>query len=691
MEEVKNLRNVALISHGEVGKTSLAEAMLHNCKGINRLGRVEEGNTTSDYDPEEIKRKISINSAVLPCKWKDWRINIIDTPGYADFVGEVKSALRISDSALVLISAVSGVEVHTENVWRYADEYNLPRFIFLNKMDQDNARFEESVSSIQEVLSAQALPFQLPIGEGAGFKGVVDPLEMKSYSFDSGKMSVGEVPEDLKEKAGSCREKLMEAAAEADDSLIEKYLESGELSLEETKKGLGAAILQRKIIPILCGSAGKNIALEPLLDFLGNCAPSPLDKGEITGTNPKTKEKETRKPDSGEPFSAFVFKTISEPHVGDLILFRVYSGTLASGSEAYNSTKEYKERIGQLLRLKGKNKEEVAEVVPGDIAAVAKLKNTSTGDTLCDLKKPIILEPVDFPPALVSVAVKPKTKKDQEKLSVSMAKFSEVDPTFKLKIEREFGETVASGIGELHLEVILSRLKERFGLEVEIGKPRVPYRETVRATSETQGKYKKQSGGKGQYGDVWLRIEPLPSGGEFEFVNKIFGGAIPGKYVPAVEKGVRDTMAKGVLAGYPVIDLRATLYDGSFHNVDSSDMAFQIAGSLAFKRGFMGARPVLLEPIMKVEVIAPEDYMGDINNDLSSRRGRITGVESRGNNQAVKVNIPIAEMYKYSTDLRSLTHGTGTYTMEFSRYEEIPSQISAKVIAEAKEEKEEPK
>jgi elongation factor G len=689
LEEIKNVRNIALISHGEAGKTSLVEAMLHNSGEINRLGKVEEGNTVSDYDPEEIKRKISIDSTVLFCKWKDWGMNIIDTPGYADFVGEVKSSLRITDSALVLISAVSGVEVHTENVWRYADEHNLPRFIFLNKMDRDNAQFQESLNSIRDVLSPQALLFQLPIGEGAGFKGVVDLVEMKSYTFEGGKMSEGEVPEDLKEKAASSREKLMEAVAEGDDSLIEKYLESGELSLEEMKEGLKRAILARKIIPVLCGSALKSIAVEPLLNFMGNYAPSPLDRGEILGTNPKTGEKEARKPDPNEAFSALVFKTISEPHIGDLILLRVYSGTLSSGSEAYNSSKKGKERIGQLLRLKGKEREEVSKVLPGEITAVAKLKNTSTGDTLCDSKKLLILEPINFPQPLISVAIKPKTKKDQERLSGGMAKFAEVDPTFKVKIEHEFGETVASGIGELHLEVVLSRLKERFGLEVDVGKPRVPYRETVRATAEVQGKYKKQSGGRGQYGDTWLRIEPLPAGGGFEFVNKIFGGAIPVKYVPAVEKGVKEAMGKGILAGYPITDLRVTLYDGSFHNVDSSDLAFQIAASLAFKKGFLGARPVLLEPIMKVEVIAPENYMGDINNDLSSRRGRITGVESRGNNQAVKANIPLAEMYKYSTDLRSLTHGTGTYTMEFSSYEEVPSQISAKVIDEAKKEKEE--
>lgn len=682
--KVEDIRNVGFISHGSAGKTSLAEAVLFTAGQINRLGRVEEGTTVSDYNADEIERKISIMASLLYCDWRNKKINLIDTPGYMDFLGEVKGALRVVDAAVVLLNALSGVEVGTEQVWGFAEEEGIPRLFFVNQLDKEHADFDKAMQMAKERFGDQVLPIQLPLNQGPNFNSVVDLLKMKVLKFQrdkTGKYTLEDIPDDIKSKAEEYREKLIEAAAESDDELLELYLDKGELSEEEIKRGLRKGIIERNIFPLLCGSAVNNIGVSPLLDLIVDFFPSPADVPSVKGFKPKTNEEEERKPDVTQPLSALVFKTISEPHVGEFSLLRVYSGVLSSGDDVLNSNRGISERIGQLYLLNGKMRREIGYINAGDIGAVVKLKDTHTGDTLCDKRNPILLRGIEFPPPVIRVAIEPKSKGDEEKISNGLASLHEEDPSFVVDVDSELRQTVISGQGELHLNILVKRLKNKFGVDVNVVEPKIPYRETLRGVAEVQGKYKKQTGGRGQYGDVWLKIEPLPRGAGFQFVDAIVGGVVPSKYIPAVEKGVVEAMKEGVIAGYPVVDVKVTLYDGSYHPVDSSDIAFKIAGSMAFKKGFKQADPLLLEPIYDVEVFVPEEYMGDVMGDLSSRRGKILGIEDQGPFKLIKAKVPLAELYKYSTTLRSLTAGKGMHRRKFSHYEEVPREISEKIIA----------
>ncbi|MDI7247341.1 MAG: elongation factor G [Bacillota bacterium] len=687
----EDLRNVALIAHGGAGKTSLAEAILYDARAIDRLGRVDEGTSTMDYDPDEIRRKISISTAVAPFEWGGAKVNLIDTPGYADFVGEVKSGLRVADSALVVVCAVSGVEVGTENVWRFADEHELPRAIVVTKLDRENADFFKTVEAVRAAFGNRCVPVQIPVGSQDTFRGVVDLIKMKAIVFENGgagKFKEEDIPADLLGRAQEYRDALVEIAAESDDELIEKYLEGNELTHDEVAKGLRAGVVQGKAYPILCASALRNVAVQPLMDAIVSLLPSPVDAGTVQGTVPGSGEKAERAPEDGAPLAALVFKTTADPFVGKISMFRVYSGTLRSDSQVYNVTREAQERIGQVFFMKGKQQEPAGEVGAGDIAAVAKLSVTGTGDTFADKANAVVLPGIDFPHPTLAMAMKPKSKGDEEKIGSGLARLAEEDPTVIVRRDAETSETIVEGMGEVHIEVIADKLKRKFGTDVVLETPKVPYRETIRGTTKVEGKHKKQTGGRGQYGHVFLEIEPLPPGGEFEFVDKIFGGAVPRQYIPAVEKGVREALTEGVLAGYPVVDVRVTLYDGSYHPVDSSEMAFKIAASMAFKKGVMDAHPVLLEPIMNVQVVVPENQMGDVMGDLNKRRGRIMGMEPHGKYQIIKAQVPMAEMFKYAIDLRSITGGRGSYSMEFSHYEEVPTQTSQQIIEKAKKERE---
>lgn len=686
--EAEKIRNVALVGHGGSGKTSMAEAMLFSTGSISRLGKVDEGNTTTDFDPEEIKKKMSISTGLTSCKWEDHKINILDTPGFADFIGEVKSALRVTDSVVFVLSAVAGVEVQAEISWLYANDYELPRLIFINKMERENADFQMALNSISDKLGKVPIPIHFPIGQADKFKGYVDLVRMKAFVFNNSKLSEEEIPADLQDQVSKLRDQLIESVAESDDSLLEKYLEGTELTAEEISTGLRAGTLKGSIVPILCGSGLKNQGISTLLEYIIQLLPSPTDRPQAKGNNPKTKSEETRNPEKDEPLSAIVFKTVVDPYIGKLNIFKVYSGSLSSDSQIYNSNKDKVERIGQILCIQGKKQEPLAEASVGDIAAVAKLQETSTGDTLCQEDNPIIFPALGLPHPVISAAIEPKTKGDEDKLSTALARLTEEDPTFTVRRDTDVRQTIISGMGETHMEIIVERLKRKFGVEAELKEPKIPYRETIRSSVKIQGKYKKQTGGHGQYGDAWIEMEPLPRGNGFEFVNKIFGGSIPRQYIPAVEKGIKEAMEEGVLGSYPVIDVKVTLYDGSYHPVDSSEMAFKIAGSLAFKNGAVKANPVLLEPVVNVEVKIPETYMGDIIGDLNSKRGRILGVEPLGNEQIVKAQVPLSEMNKYANDLRSITQGRGTFKTELSHYEEVPSHISQKIIEAVKAAKE---
>ncbi len=680
------LRNLAVIGHGGSGKTSLVEAALYTSGATTRLGSVENGTTATDHDPEEIKRNISIHADLAPVEWKEHKINFLDTPGYADFVGEVLGPLIVVDSVLVIVDGVAGVEVQTERVWQYADQNELPRMVFINKMDKENANFASTLEMARETFGKNLIPINFPIGKEASFKGIVDLVKMKSLVYADGKSKEEEIPSDLQDMADNYREQLVDAIAEADDELLEKYLEGEELTQDQIKKGLRTAIQSRTFVPVTCGSAKTNCAISALLDSIADYQPSAVDRNEITGTNPKNDEEETRKMDEKEPLSAYVFKTVADPYVGKLSYVRIYSGTLNSDSHVYNATNETKERIGHIFFVRGKEQEDAAQVVAGDIAAIPKLAHTSTSDTLCSESKPIKFPQIKYPEPVFSVAVEPKTKGDEEKLSTSLKKIAEQDPTLAVKRDSETRQTVASGVGDMHLEVVLAQLHRKFGVDAAIFAPKISYKETIQSSSKAQGRYKKQTGGKGQYGDVWMEIAPKNHGEGFEFVDKITGGAIPRQYIPAVEKGVIGAMEAGVIAGYPMVDVKTTIYDGSFHAVDSSEMAFKIAGSMAFKKAVEGARPILLEPIMNIEVVVPEDFMGDVIGDLSGKRGKILGMESRGRNQVVKARVPLSEIAKYATELRSITHGRGTYGMELSHYEQVPGDVTEKIIAQSKEE-----
>lgn len=677
------IRNVGLIAHSGAGKTLLAEAMLYCSGAIDRMGKIEEGNTVCDYDPEEIKRNISISLSLAPCEWKNHKINIIDTPGYFDFVGEVKSTMRVVESVIIPTCAVSGVEVGTEQVFQYADEANLPRLFFINKMDRENANFNKVLGQIRDFFGLKAVPLQLPIGAEDNFKGIVDIVIQKAFSFDGKNLKECPIPDDLKNDMGEYRSMLIEAVAETDDDLLTKYLEGEELTDEEIQDGLRKGIAAAEIFPILCGSALTNKGIQLLLDTICNYMPSPEERPAEKGINPKSKEEEVRECKSDEPFSALVFKTMADPFVGKLNIFKVFSGTLNSDSTVLNTNKGQLEKIGQLYIMKGKKQENINQVVAGDIVAVAKLQNTSINDTLADKDHPIILKEIEFPKPVISFAAQPKAKGDEEKISSGLTKLMEEDKTFVVEKSSETGELLASGMGEIHLEVLAAKLANKFGTEMELEVPKVPYKETIRSSVKVEGKHKKQSGGRGQYGHVWIELEPLDSEEGFEFEDKIFGGAVPKQYIPAVEKGIREALNEGVLAGFPVEGIKVTLYDGSFHPVDSSEMAFKIAGSMAFKKGAAQANPVLLEPIMNMEVVVPDNFMGDIIGDLNKRRGRILGMEPSDGMQHIKAQAPMAEVFRYATDLRSMTQGRGSFTMEFSHYEEVPAQIAQKIIEEA--------
>lgn len=677
-----NIRNIGLVGHGGSGKTTIAEAMLFTTGAVTRFGKVDEGNTTTDYDPEEIRRKFSINASLAPCEFNNHKINIIDTPGYADFIGEVYGALRAVDVAGIVVDAVSGLEVQTERVWAIADEYGLGKIVIVNRMDKEHANFDESLRVMQEVYSDKVTPLQLPIGRESSFKGVIDVLKQKAYITDGGKTKVEDIPTDMADEAASAREALIERIAESDDALMEKYLEEGELTETEILSGMKAAIMSGQLIPVTATAAFTAVGIEGLLNAIVDYIPSPVDRGPIKGTNPKSEEEMERKPSESDPLTALIFKTVADPYVGKLSYFRVFSGNFKANSTVFDSSRGSKERVGHVFVVRGKTQEDVSELPAGDIGAVAKLADALTGDTLCDEAKVILLPAIKFPEPVISVAAAAKTKGDEEKLGISLNKLVEEDPTLTVRRDTETRQTVLSGMGDMHLDIITDRLKRKFGVEAELSAPRIPFKETIKGSASVQGRHKKQSGGRGQFGDVWIKIEPLPRGEGFEFVDQIVGGVVPQQYRPAVEKGIREVMEQGILAGYPIVDIRATLYDGSYHAVDSSEMAFKIAGSLAIKKGFMEAKPVLLEPIMKVEVIVPEQYMGDVIGDLSSRRGKPLGSEPRGRNIAVSALVPLAEMATYASTLRSISSGRGAYHMEFDHYEEVPADTAKKIIEE---------
>ncbi|MGD0625759.1 MAG: elongation factor G [Thermodesulfobacteriota bacterium] len=691
--ENNRLRNIAIIAHGKAGKTTLAEAMLFDGKASDRLGRVDDGASVMDFEPEEIKRSLTISSSFNHLEWNKHKINLIDTPGDANFIIDTKNSLQAVDGAVIVVDAVAGVEVQTEKVWEYSSQFALPRLFFISKMDRERANFSQAVADIQKVLTPKAVPLNLPIGAEDSFAGLVDLMTLKAFYFEtdlSGRFSEREIPADLKEEVHSAREKLAEAIAESDDTLLEKYLEGQELSPEELFQGLKKGVLNKSIFPILSGSGLKNMGIQPLLDAILQCLPSPLDREPARGTHPVTKAEEIRKPEDEEPFSAFVFKTVADPYAGKLTIFRVWSGTLQSDSTLYNANRGVRERFGQILQLEAKNQKPIEFVGPGDIAAVAKLRETTTWDTLCDEKKPILYQGISLPIPPVSFAVAPKAKGDEEKITSSLARFMEEDPTIKLQRDEQTKELILFGMGQVHMEVTVEKLKRKFGVEVSLKTPKIPYKETIKSTkSGIVYRHKKQSGGRGQFAEVHFELSPLARGAGFEFKNALVGMNVPRNFVPAVEKGVAEAMQSGVLAGYPVVDLKVKFYDGKSHEVDSSEIAFKIAALMAFKKGVMEANPVLLEPIMNIEVFIPDEYMGDVIGDLNSRRGRVLAVEPRSKGQIIKAQVPLAEVLKYAPDLTSMTSGRGSFSMELSHYEEVPSHLTEKIVSAAKPEQKE--
>lgn len=687
----KSLRNVTIIGHGGTGKTSLCESFLYIAGKADRPGRVDDGTSSMDYEPEEQKRRISISAATNYFDWDKHKINIIDTPGDSNFAFDTKNCLRITDSAIVVIDAVSGVEFQTQKVWEYADEFKLPRIIYINRMDRERADFFKTMDSVKEKLGKKATALFLPLGKEDHFRGVVDLLSMKAYTFDDprGGYKVIDIPGDMADQAESCRETMVEDIAECDEALMDKYLESGELSLDEIRAGLRKGVISGALLPVICGSATKNIGLTPLMDMIVQVMPSPVDRGPARGKKPGTDNVEERPPEETAPFAAVVFKTIADPYAGRLTLFRVYSGTLSTEGAIYNSSRKIHERFNTAFFLEGKNQKPAESLIPGDIAAVAKLKETATGDTICNEKAPIIFEKLAPLPTIMSFAIEPKSRGDEEKIVSSIHRLTEEDPTLTFHRNDQTKEMILSGMGQIHIEVAVEKMKRKFGVEVNLKIPKVPYKETIKAKTNVQGRYKKQSGGRGQFGDCWLDIEPLPRGSGFEFVDKIVGGVIPGQYRPAVEKGIVEAMEEGVLAGYPMVDLKVSLVDGSYHTVDSSEMAFKIAGSMGYKKGVLACQPTLLEPIVNIDIEIPDEYMGDVMGDLNSRRGRVQGMDTKGTHQIVKGQVPLAEILKYAPDLRSMTSGRGTFTYTHSHYEEVPPFIAEKIIAAYKAKKEE--
>ncbi|MBI3394107.1 MAG: elongation factor G [Nitrospirae bacterium] len=685
---LEKTRNIGIMAHIDAGKTTTTERILYYTGVSYKIGEVHDGTAVMDWMVQEQERGITITSAATTCYWRNHRVNIIDTPGHVDFTIEVERSLRVLDGAVAAFDAVSGVEPQSETVWRQADKYHVPRIAFMNKMDRVGADFFMSVQTMIDRLGARPVPIQIPIGREGGFRGSVDLVQMQAVVFDDetlgAKYEVIDIPADLLPEANAWREKMIEAAADCDETVMAKYLDGAEIAADELMSALRKGTISMKITPVLCGSAFKNKGVQLLLDAVVDYLPAPIDIPPVVGKPVDGEGEAVRTASDEEPFAALAFKIMTDPFVGQLTYFRVYSGVLNAGSYIYNSTKGSRERIGRLLKMHANKREDIKDVYAGDIAAAVGLKGTTTGDTLCDENKPLILEAMEFPEPVISVAIEPKTKADQERLGLSLQKLAHEDPSFRVHTDEETGQTIISGMGELQLEIMVDRLLREFKVDANVGKPQVAYRETIRAKVQAEGKFIRQTGGRGQYGHVWLEVEPLDPGKGFEFVNKVVGGSVPREYVPAVEKGVREALEGGVLAGYPMVDLRATIFDGSYHDVDSSEMAFKIAGSMAVKDGARKAKPVLLEPVMAVEVTVPADYLGNVMGDLNSRRGRIQNQELRGNAQVIEAHVPLSEMFGYATDLRSATQGRATYHMQFLRYEEVPRSIGEEIIAKVK-------
>ena len=684
---LEKTRNIGIMAHIDAGKTTTTERILFYTGVNHKIGEVHDGAATMDWMVQEQERGITITSAATTCHWKDHRINIIDTPGHVDFTVEVERSLRVLDGAVTVLTARGGVEPQTETVWRQAEKYNVPRMAYVNKMDITGADFYNVVKMMHERLQANAVPIQLPIGAEDTFKGIIDLIKMEAivYEDDLGKVEDEvAIPDDMKDQAEEYREKLLEACSEQDDEFMEKYLGGEEITEDDIKKVIRKATVTCQMVPVTCGTSYRNKGVQPLLDAIVDFMPAPTDIPPIAGVDPETGEEDQRPSSDEEPFAALAFKIMTDPFVGKLAFFRVYSGTLDAGSYVYNSTKGKKERIGRILQMHANHRKEIEKVYSGDIAAAVGLKDTTTGDTLCDEEHPIILESMEFPDPVISVAVEPATKNDQQKMGVALQKLAEEDPTFRVRTDEETGQTIISGMGELHLEIIVDRMLREFHVDCKVGEPQVAYRETIRKTVEAEGKFVRQSGGHGQYGHCWLKLEPQEPGEGFAFENKVVGGAIPKEFIKPVEDGVRQAMESGVVAGYPMVDIKATVFDGSFHEVDSSEAAFKVAGSMAFKNGAEKANPVLLEPYVKVEVTVPEEYMGDVIGDLNSRRGRIEGMEARNGAQVINGFVPLSEMFGYSTDLRSKTQGRGNYSMEVAYYDEVPKNIADQIVAKNK-------
>jgi elongation factor G len=681
--ELDKVRNIGIMAHIDAGKTTTTERILFYTGKVHRMGEVHDGAATMDWMIQEQERGITITSAATTCDWRNFQINIIDTPGHVDFTVEVERSLRVLDGAVAVFCSVGGVEPQSETVWRQADKYGVPRIAFINKMDRVGADFFRGMEMMKTRLGANPVPIQLPIGSEDKFIGIIDLIIEKAniYTDDLGNESEETaIPAELVELVADYRTQMLEALAEFDEDLMVKYLNGERISVEEVKNAVRIGTLSAKITPVICGSAFKNKGVQMLLDAVVDYLPSPLDLPPVVGTTPGENSEQNRAASDNEPFSALAFKIMADPYVGKLAFFRVYSGTLKTGSYILNSTKNKRERVGRILRMHANHREDIEMVCTGDIAAVVGLKDTTTGDTLCAEKEPVILESMEFPDPVIDIAIEPKTKADQDKLGLSLSRLAEEDPTFRVHTDQETGQTIISGMGELHLEIIVDRLLREFKVEANVGKPQVAYRETIRRVTKIEGKFIRQSGGRGQYGHVWLELEPLSPGTGFQFENKIIGGAIPREYIQPVEAGIKDAMLTGVLAGYPMVDIKATLFDGSYHEVDSSEMAFKIAGSMAFKDGARKSSPVLLEPIMKVEIVTPEEYMGDIMGDFNSRRGRIEGMESRAGAQVIRGHVPLCEMFGYATTIRSISQGRAVYVMHFSHYDEVPRQIAETII-----------
>jgi len=689
--EISEIRNVGIIGHGSSGKTSLVSSLLFSAGAVNRFGKVDQGTTVTDYDEDEIARKVSISSALAHAEWKKIKLNLIDTPGYGAFIADARACLRVADAAVLLVDGVAGVEVQTEEAWGFAQEFDLPVLIVISRLDRENASMERVLTSITESLGRQAVPVQVPVGSEKGFKGVVDLVAMKALVYpadESGKVQTTDVPAEALEEAKAAREKLMEMVAEVDDALMEKFFSAGELSQEDLVAGLTKAVKARRIYPVFGAAGLHNIGAHPILDAMVTYLPNPGERGPYKGEHPKDHQPAERKGAAEEPYSAFVFKTIADPYSGKISLFRVYSGVIRSDTSVNNASRDLQERFGSIALLQGKETQAVPEVRAGDIAAIAKLKETATGDTLADKAAPILYPKLTFPEPSISFALEPKSRADEEKISQVLHRIIEEDPTIQYRRDPQTHELILSGNSDLHVEVVLSKMKKKFGVEAVLHTPKVPYLETIRKKAEAQGRHKKQTGGHGQFGDCWIRLEPLPRGAGFEFQDDIFGGSIPKNFIPSVEKGIQDARMHGYLAGYPVVDFRVVLFDGSYHTVDSSDIAFKIAGSMGFKTAMADAGPTLLEPIMEVEITAPEQYMGDLMGDLNSRRGHVQGMSSQGRAQVIKATVPLSEMLTYASTLKSITGGRGSYRMKMARYDEAPAHIQQKVIAASKAAKE---